>query len=390
MVESFGKSKDVEDKLRIAIINPDRCKPKKCKQECKRICPINKGGKLCVEVTPDDKLSKIAENLCIGCGLCVKKCPFEAIYIINLPKNLSTQTSHRYGPNTFKLHRLPFPQIGQVLGLVGTNGIGKTTALKILSGKEKPNLGEFNNPPDWNQILKYYKGTELYNFFKMSLDGSITVATKIQHVDDIPKVLKGTINELLAKKDKEGKRIPDFRTQLDLDHIQDRTIDTVSGGELQRFAICLVACTKADVYLFDEPTSYLDIKQRLKAADTIRSLSTSENYIIAVEHDLSILDYLSDNICVLYGVPTAYGVVTLPYGVREGINVFLDGFIPTENMRFREYNLNFRVSTYYITIFYLINNYLLFRLQTTLISYLMTRTQLTNILQCQKLLENLN
>lgn len=344
MVESFGKSKDIEDKLRIAIINPDRCKPKKCKQECKRICPINKGGKLCVEVTPDDKLSKIAENLCIGCGLCVKKCPFEAIYIINLPKNLSTQTSHRYGPNTFKLHRLPFPQIGQVLGLVGTNGIGKTTALKILSGKEKPNLGEFNNPPDWNQILKYYKGTELYNFFKMSLDGSITVATKIQHVDDIPKALKGTINELLAKKDKEGKRIPGFRTQLDLDHIQDRTIDTISGGELQRFAICLVSCAKADVYLFDEPTSYLDIKQRLKAADTIRSLSTSENYIIAVEHDLSILDYLSDNICVLYGVPTAYGVVTLPYGVREGINVFLDGFIPTENMRFREYNLNFKVS----------------------------------------------
>lgn len=344
MVDKQKKNKsDEEEKLRIAIINADRCKPKKCKLECKKCCPINKAEKLCIEVIPEDKLARIAENLCIGCGLCVKKCPFEAITIVNLPKNLSTQTSHRYGANTFKLHRLPYPQIGQILGLVGTNGIGKTTALKILSGKEKPNLGDFNNPPDWNQILKHYKGTELYNFFKKSLDGEIVVSTKIQHVDDIPKVMKGTINSLLAKKDKEGKRILNFRTKLDIDHIQERTIETISGGELQRFAITFACVTNADVYLFDEPTSYLDIKQRLKAADAIRELNNNENYVIAVEHDLSVLDYLSDSICVLYGVPTAYGVVTLPYGVREGINVFLDGYIPTENMRFREYSLSFKV-----------------------------------------------
>jgi ATP-binding cassette subfamily E protein 1 len=96
--------------------------------------------------------------------------------------------------------------------------------------------------------------------------------------------------------------------------------------------------------MFDEPTSYLDVKQRLNAADTIRSVSTTNHYVICVEHDLSILDYLSDTICVLYGVATAYGVVTLPYGVREGINVFLDGFIPTENMRFRDFCLSFKIS----------------------------------------------
>ena len=344
MVESnIGERNSTEERIRIAIINADRCKPKKCKLECKKMCPINKTGKLCIEVTPDDKLSKIAENLCIGCGLCVKKCPFEAIYIINLPKNLSTQTSHRYGPNAFKLHRLPFPQVGQILGLVGTNGIGKSTALKILAG-EKPNLGDFENPPDWNKILKYYKGTELYNFFKMSLSGSMVVAKKPQHVDDLPKSLKGSINKLLAKVDKTMERAEIYRSKLDIDHIQDREIDTISGGELQRFAITMACSKKADVFLFDEPTSYLDIKQRLYAADAIRSLNTSDNYIIAVEHDLSVLDYLSDSICVLYGVPTAYGVVTLPYGVREGINVFLDGFIPTENMRFRDYSLNFKIT----------------------------------------------
>jgi ATP-binding cassette subfamily E protein 1 len=364
---------DKEPKLRIAIVNPDRCKPKKCKLECKKCCPINKSMKLCIEVLPEDKLCKIAENLCIGCGLCTKKCPFEAIKIINLPKDLTKETSHRYGLNTFKLHRLPYPQIGQVLGLVGTNGIGKTTALKILAGKEKPNLGNFGDPPQWNQILKHYKGTELYNYFKKMLDSELISSVKIQHVDDIPKAAKGTINSLLAKKDKTGIRAARFKKNLDIEYLEERTIDTLSGGELQRFAIAFACTAVADVYLFDEPTSYLDIKQRVIAADAIRELSCIENYIIAVEHDLSVLDYLSDSICVLYGVAAAYGVVTLPYGVREGINVFLDGFIPTENMRFREFGLNFKVIIYYnstlltilpiLSIFTYINN---FRYQTIL------------------------
>jgi|TARA_B110000285_G_C15108767_1_gene609719 ATP-binding cassette, sub-family E, member 1 len=98
---------------------------------------------------------------------------------------------------------------------------------------------------------------------------------------------------------------------------------------------------KADIYMFDEPSSYLDVKQRLKAARMIRSLLAPECYVICVEHDLSILDYLSDFICCLYGQPGAYGVVTMPMSVRQGINAFLAGWIPSENMRFRDEELNF-------------------------------------------------
>lgn len=335
---------DKEEKLRIAIINEDKCKPKKCHLECSKVCPINKGGKLCIEVTIKDKIASIAENLCIGCGLCVKKCPFDAIRIINLPKNLEKDTTHRYGQNSFKLHRLPYPQVSQVLGLVGTNGIGKTTALLILSGELKPNLGRYSDPPDWNQILKYFKGTELYNYFKTYMDNDLTVTYKVQHVDSIPKTSKGTIQALFSKKDKNGERTAKYAKMLDLENLMDHKIDTLSGGELQRFAIAFSCIQETEVYMFDEPTSYLDVKQRLNAADAVRSVSKNNNYVICVEHDLSVLDYLSDTICVLYGVPAAYGVVTLPYGVREGINVFLDGFIPTENMRFRDFGLSFKIS----------------------------------------------
>ena len=300
-------------------------------------------GKLCIEVTPADKLSKISEVLCIGCGICVKKCPFEAINIINLPTNLEKDTTHRYGPNSFKLHRLPVPRPGQVLGLVGTNGIGKSTALNILCGRLKPNLGRFDSPPDWQEILQHFRGSELQNYFTKLLEDNLKAATKPQYVDQIPRAHKGKVLDFLEEKDERGCR-QEYIDLLELGDLLDRNITDLSGGELQRFAIALTCVRDADIYLFDEPSSYLDVKQRLAAGKAIRSLLGDSKYVIVVEHDLSLLDYLSDYICCLYGVPSAYGVVTLPFSVREGINIFLDGNIPTENLRFRDTSLTFKMA----------------------------------------------
>jgi ATP-binding cassette subfamily E protein 1 len=338
------KNKDKGEKLtRIAIVNGDKCKPKKCRQECKRSCPVVKMGKLCIEVTEKDKIASISEELCIGCGICVKRCPFKAIQIINLPKNLESATTHRYGSNSFKLHRLPVPRPGQVLGLVGTNGIGKSTALKILAGKLKPNLGRWNSPPDWQEILTYFRGSELQNYFTKILEDNLKAIIKPQYVDQIPKAVKGTVAKVMEGKDERKVRDQIFDS-LDLGSVLDRPVEALSGGELQRFAIGVVCVQEADIFMFDEPSSYLDVRQRLRAARAIRSLLQPTKYVIVVEHDLSVLDYLSDFICCLYGVAGAYGVVTLPFSVREGINIFLEGFVPTENLRFREISLSFKLS----------------------------------------------
>lgn len=350
-----GKGKDNEEEAltRIAIVNAEKCKPKKCNQECKKSCPVVKLGKLCIEVTNKSKLAFISEPLCIGCGICVKKCPFQALQIINLPKDLEKNTTHRYGPNSFKLHRLPMPRPGQVLGLVGTNGIGKSTALKILAGKMKPNLGRYDTPPDWEEILVHFRGSELQNYFTKILEDTMKATIKPQYVDHIPKAVKGKVGEILKQKDErsevEGWDVLTWATtEAELNHLLDRDISVLSGGELQRFAIAAVAVQISDVYMFDEPSSYLDVKQRLTAASMVRQiLQTTDGdrrYVLVVEHDLAVLDYLSDFVCVLYGTPGAYGVVTMPHTVRNGINAFLAGYLNSENLRFRDHALSFKVS----------------------------------------------
>ena len=333
-----------ENEGRIAIIDAEKCKPKKCGLQCKLACPVNRTERVCVVVEKTSPTSLIVESMCIGCGQCVRACPFEAIKIVKLPKNLPDEVAHRFGPNQFVLYRLPTPRLGSVLGLIGVNGIGKTTALKILTRNLTPNLGRLDDPPAWPAVIKHYKGSEIQNYFVKLVEQQFRAAYKLQYVDEIPRLFSGPVRKFVTKKNQRG-LLEELCAQLEMEHILDREIGELSGGELQRLAIMLTLLHQANVYIFDEPTSGLDIRQRLTASKAIRQHTQSElcdNYVILVEHDLSILDFLSDHICCLFGRPAAFGVVSLPYSVKEGINVFLDGYLPKDNMRFREYALNFR------------------------------------------------
>lgn len=337
------KAEEKDRPIRLAVVLEDKCKPQLCQLECKRACPVNKQGKMCITVDKSSKISNISEVLCIGCGACQKKCPFNAIRIINLPTSLTKEITHRYRENGFKLHRLPVPRQGSVLGLVGINGIGKSTALGILSGKLKPNLGDFTGGPDWTKILTKFRGSELHKYFTRLIEDDIQVSYKTQYVDKIPRALGDElVSDLMAKHGTEEQQACYYKA-LELEKLRDRKVKDLSGGELQRFAIALACLKPADVYMFDEPSSYLDVRQRLKVARIIRELSEDRKYVIVVEHDLSILDMMSDYGCVLYGEPGAYGVISHPFTIREAINIFLSGVLPTENMRFRTEALVFKL-----------------------------------------------
>jgi ATP-binding cassette subfamily E protein 1 len=318
----------------------DKCKPARCDRACYRFCPQVRSKVEAIRFENNKPI--ISEILCTGCGICVKKCPFKAISIVNLPEELRGECVHRFGPNTFKLFRLPIPSPGMVLGLIGQNGIGKSTVLKIFSGEIKPNLERYNVPPDWPDIIQYFRGSTLQTYFQKLSSGRLKIVHKPQYVDKISNIVRGNVGEVLERIDERGK-LNEVSEKLQLKIVWDRPLNVLSGGELQRVAIAAAVCREADAYLFDEPSSYLDVKQRLEAAKVIRSLKESEKIIVVAEHDLAVLDYLSDQICVFYGKPGVYGIVSHVHSVRTGINIYLNGFIPDENMRFRKEPIIFHV-----------------------------------------------
>ncbi len=330
--------------VRVAVIDYELCKPNKCHQECIRYCPVNRTGGKAIEMVAGKP--RIYEETCIGCGICVKKCPFKAISIINLPDELEKMLLHRYGPNGFKLYGLPVPREGSILGIIGKNGTGKSTALRILAGELKPNLGVVDGePPSWREVAARFRGTELQAYFSRLAEGGIRAAHKIQYIDIVPRRVKGSVGELLQRADERGVW-KELVKELGLDRVVDRDVRKLSGGELQKFMVAAVLSKDADLYLFDEPSSYLDVRERVRVARVIRSYTRGNKYVVVVEHDIAMLDYLSDYVTIMYGEPGVYGIASKPYGVRAGINHFLKGFLPAENTRIRpepiQYTIGFQ------------------------------------------------
>ncbi|MFH1448206.1 MAG: ribosome biogenesis/translation initiation ATPase RLI [Candidatus Micrarchaeota archaeon] len=323
--------------MRIAIIDRDKCTKEKCGYLCMKVCPGVRMGEETVIVDKETGFPIISESLCTGCGICVKRCPVGAIKIINLAHEAGTLV-HQYGVNSFRLFNLPLPKEKSVVGLIGSNGIGKSTAIKILGNKISPNMGDYDGETKWSDVLDRFKGKELYNYF-LSLKKGVKVSYKPQNVDIIPEVFPGTVESLLRKNDERGV----FDDAIGLFGLRDclgKNLPELSGGELQRVAICATFLRDADVYYFDEPTSYLDIEQRLSVAKHIKELS-KEKRVVLVEHDLAVLDYLSDYIHVFYGIAGAYGVVSGIKVARNGVNEYLDGYMKEENVRFRNYGIKF-------------------------------------------------
>ncbi len=340
----------------IAVVDLERCQPDRCNYECVNYCPPNRTGKECIVTREErhgddpydggpDQVS-ISEEICLGetCGICVVKCPFDAIQILNLPQELEEAPVHRFGENAFSLYGLPIPQRGRVTGVLGPNGIGKTTAVHILAGELVPNRGDYEDEPEWDGVLEAYRGSELQNFLETVVEGEVTVSRKPQYVDRIPDQFDGVTADLLASTD-ERNVLDELVDRLGIEAILDSPIDEISGGELQRVAIAACLARDADVYFLDEITPYLDIGQRMTVARVIRELAEDDDRsMLVVEHDLAILDLLADVTHLGYGEPGAFGVITDPRSVKAGINEYLAGYLENENVRIRREAIEFEAA----------------------------------------------
>ena len=308
---------------RVVVVDRDLCNFKKCQYPCMKVCPKNRSGEKCISIGAD-KFPEVDEDICIGCGLCVKKCDFAALNVINLPEALKENPMIQFGPNSFRLFRLPIPS-GGVVGLLGENGTGKTTALRILSGSVKPNLGMFGQDVDWKDIIRAYRGNEIQHYMEKLSVGGMRTVYKPQQVDLLTKRFK-SLDELAIRED--------FFARLGIDR-EKRELAKLSGGELQKISIAHTLSEDADIYYLDEPSNFLDVRERLRVAKFIRELSANRSMMI-VEHDLATLDFMADSIHVFYGKPGSFGVVSKPYAVKNGINSFLSGFIKEDNVRISE------------------------------------------------------
>ena len=327
---------------RIAVLERDTCNFKKCGHECQKFCPPELMGEKVIEFTDPEGYPVIDEILCIGCGICTRKCPFDAIDIVNIATEIGDDKVHQYGPNTFRLYRLPIPKPGSVTGLVGKNGVGKTTSINILSGSLMPNLGRLDAPPTWDEILGVYQGTELRPHFERISRGEIKASVKPQAIYLIPKAWRESVGKLVDQYDETG-RGKELLRQLSLADDTDKLPEELSGGELQRLAVIVAAERDADIYFFDEPSSFNDVYQRLQVSKVVRSLASLGKSVVLVEHDLTFLDYACDFVHIIYGDPGVYGIVSGPMTTSEGINSLLDGMITGENMRFRDTPVTFDV-----------------------------------------------
>ena len=324
--------------MRVAVLLEERCKPnsnafaylKKYSAMCDREC-IQVEGTKC----------KILETASPVCFTRAKHCPDEAVKIINLPEELDTDLTHSYGENSFRLFRLPSPRQEQIVGILGPNGIGKSTAINLLSGTFTPNLGDWaNESPDWDEVISTFPRGELRDYLGLVSTGEVTIAVKPQYIDKLPKIFDGEVRELLERVD-DRKEIVKYSEVMGISHILERKLGDLSGGELQRVAICATLLKEADVYFFDEPSSYLDIYERMRMVGVVRDLVDRGKRVLVVEHDLAILDVLCDLVHIIYGERSAYGIFTPPRPTRTAINAYLDGFLTEENVRIRNKPIQF-------------------------------------------------
>ena len=355
---------------KVYLVDYDSCNLRFCGRQCIKKCPITlsnatlkpnkKKEEVPIWLQKSTNQIKIKDERCLKCGICVNVCPSKAIYVKNLleePVDLvPTHEYHHLGEKQgFRLYNLPTLISGKVSGLCGPNGIGKTTVLDIVSGNLIPNFGQVDlniNKIQWKTVIKNIRETEMRNHFTALSQNDRKIAYKKQVLRVLFDKYKGKHVMDILKTENEVSSVffGQINDYLDIHAIADRLLKECSGGELQRFAIASVLIKDADIYIIDEPCTFLDVQKRMKLAQLFRARAQGIDKekpcpVLIVEHDLAVLDYVSDVIQLFYGVPHQFGIISNPLTTKRGINSYLDGYLKSENVEFRETKYGFKRSS---------------------------------------------
>ncbi len=324
---------------RIAIVDRNLCNPVKCNLECMRNCPANRLRKECTflvnrktaeryidfkyEYTKEVRSNSVAfiePSLSQGCSICAKSCPFHAISVVNLPEAKEEEMVFSYGKNAFSLYGLAIPRTG-ITAIVGENGCGKSTNLKLIAGK---------------LAAQKFPSKEIKEYFEKLEENELVY--KPQEISGEGESRK--VGELLEKVDEKG-ALKEIAELFDLGGIFGRELHQLSGGELQKVVVAAALLKERGTYFLDEPFSFLDYAYRIRLINYLIANFAGKK-VLMVDHDISLLSYLCKQSHLMFGEAGAYGIVSQVYSTDRAINMFMEGFIGPENMRFREGGISYK------------------------------------------------
>lgn len=295
--------------------------------------PLNRSGGEGFHVDKNGKLKIEEQKVMKSHRIIQDKIPNDSINIVELPSE-SGELIHQYGENGFRIYNLPKPVEGEIIGLLGRNGIGKTTALRILSGETIPNMGLHEEDLSIDDVVDQVTESILVEHLREAHKSDISVSRKPQIASEYS--IDKKVSEVLDVEDS-------MSEDLSVNQLLDKKLSSLSGGELQRVLVLNALSNESDVYIFDEPSSFLDVRQRVDASDVISENVGDESTTFVVDHDLTFLESLCDTVHILYGDTNNYGVVSNPVSTRNGINDYVRGYVSSDDVKIRDTQFEFDI-----------------------------------------------
>lgn len=180
----------------------------------------------------------------------------------------------------------------QFLAIIGPNGGGKTTLLKVILGIVEPNDGEIKISG-----LNIEQGRKLVGYVPQISDFNKRFPIDVKDV-----ILMGRLSDqkglFHSYSDKDYKFADDIMKQLDIIDLKDRQIGKLSGGQLQRVLIGRALAANPEILLLDEPTASLDAESRNNIYNILKELN-DEITVLVVTHDLTAVSSYFDSIACL-------------------------------------------------------------------------------------------